>query len=140
MKWQSRKKQCEAIILYIQEKLFKLTNDDEISGLIIFLLHYHLVGFTWWYIAVGPVDFVFWLSVAFYAGLFITNEYFRGCILIKAERKLFGDKSWFGPWTCEENIDVSRVKILYKRWVITNIFLLIYRYTMLVRRPSFDVK
>ena len=139
MEWSHRKKQCESIVLFIQKNLYKLTNDDEISGFLIFLIHYYLVGYTWFYIAVGPIDWVFFASVLFYIVLFITNEYFRGCILIKTERKLFNDRTWLGPWMGFNNIDISKVKTFYKRWIVINIALVIYRCTNVIRGSFLDV-
>ena len=135
--WATRKEQCSDIILYIQKILYKITSDDETSGFLVFLLHYHVVGFTWWYLAFGPRDRFFWASVVFYVGLFISNLYFRGCICIKAERKLFEDDGWYGPWMAEEDVTVPRIRVLIRRWVAINIFLIVGRGTNLIRGPIF---
>jgi len=131
--WSTRKKQCSDIILYIQKILYKITNDNETSGFLVFLLHYHVVGFTWWYLAFGPIDWFFWAAVLFYIGLYISNLYFRGCICIKTERKLFDDNEWYGPWTAEEGVTVPKIRMLFRRWVVVNIFLIVGRGTSTIR-------
>ena len=140
MNWKTRKKSCNQIISIIQTYLYKITNDDETSGFIIFLLHYSIVGFTWMYIVFGPINFIFWGSALFYFLLFLSNQYFRGCICIKAEKKLFNDPNWYGPWTAEENVTVPRIKIHFKRWVILNSILIIGRGTNLIHDLIFWVK
>jgi hypothetical protein len=49
------------------------------------------------------------------------------------ERKLFKDRTWYGPWTAEGEVTASRTVKLFRRWVFVNILLIIGRGTNLIR-------
>lgn len=80
------------------EYLNKLTNDSNVSGNILLIIHWAIVSFSVLYILLGQINIYFYLSVLVWFIIMILHFYFHGCICIKIERKLWNMKEWKGPW------------------------------------------
>lgn len=89
----------KSIIKAIENILFPLTNNNKLSGFIVYLFHVGICGFAMFYIFLGKVDAIFYMCLLLWAIVFGMHIYFKGCILIKTERYLWDTKEWYGPWS-----------------------------------------
>jgi len=80
------------------EYLNKFTNDSNVSGNILLIIHWTIVSFSMLYILLGQINIYFYVSVLIWFVIMILHFYFHGCICIKIERNLWNMKEWKGPW------------------------------------------
>ena len=86
------------VIETIEIKLYSLTGDNALSGFIVYLFHTLICGIPLLYMVLGEVNYIFFACVFFWFFIFRLHFYFKGCILVKAERHLWNSKDWLGPW------------------------------------------
>ena len=95
-----RKEHTEKLSTFISSLLNKITFDDsKMSGFLLFLIHWIIIGVPTMYILFGEVNVMFFVSCIIYVIVFLLHLYFGGCILTRIERKLWDTKTWYGPWT-----------------------------------------
>ena len=87
------------IINISQKLLYKLNQNNEINGIIVFILHCLIIGFFALNAIFGKVDHIYLFGILILLGVVFFHLLFRGCIFIKIERKLLDTKDWYGPWT-----------------------------------------
>jgi len=88
------------LINYTRYQLYKLTKSHKISGTLIFIFHFLLGGSTLLFLIFGSKKSDFYIiSMLTWIIIFILHVYFKGCIFVKLERKLWDTKNWYGPWT-----------------------------------------
>jgi hypothetical protein len=118
---ETRKKHTELIVEKTSEYLNKITNNGNISGNIVLMLHWSIVSISMLYLVVGKINIYFYLSMAFWFIIMILHLYFHGCICIKIERNLWNKKDWKGPWGYLIKIlEMMNVEITNK--LLNNIF------------------
>lgn len=93
---ETRKKHTKILINYVQDKLFKLTGNDAISGYIVFLFNRIVTDLPLIYILIGEINWLFYLFFVAWIAIFNLHLYFNGCILIRLERSLWNTRDWFG--------------------------------------------
>ena len=78
------------------DNILSIYSHSEIhKGLFVCILHYCVYAFFILYLLFGPYDKMYYCIVVLIVVTYISNLYFRGCILLKAERNYFS-KSWKG--------------------------------------------
>ena len=87
------------IINISQKLLYKLNPNNEFNGIIVFILHCLIIGFFVLNTVLGKVDYIYLFGIFLLINVVFYHFLFRGCILIKLERKLLNTKRWYGPWT-----------------------------------------
>jgi len=118
---ETRKKHTDLIVEKTSEYLNKITNNGNISGNIVLMLHWSIVSISMLYLVVGKINIYFYLSMAFWFIIMILHLYFHGCICIKIERNLWNKKDWKGPWGYLIKIlEMMNVEITNK--LLNNIF------------------
>jgi len=113
------------IIKKIKLYLFKYTNNDNISGFIVFLIHWIITLFVFTYIFIGDIDIFFYLAVLIWIIIVFLHLYFNGCIFTKIERNYWKTNEWNGPWILLSKL-LSLNKINFKNFskTLQNIFYL----------------
>jgi hypothetical protein len=118
---ETRKKHTDLIVEKTSEYLNKITNNGNISGNIVLMLHWSIVSISMLYLVLGKINIYFYLSMAFWFIIMILHLYFHGCICIKIERNLWNKKDWKGPWGYLIKIlEMMNVEITNK--LLNNIF------------------
>ena len=50
------------------------------------------------YMALADIDAIYWGLILFLIGVVIINWLYRGCILMKCERRYFNNQEWYGGY------------------------------------------
>ena len=120
------------IINISQKLLYKLNQNNEINGIIVFILHCLLLGFFVLNAIFGKVDYIYLFSIFILFSVAFFHILFRGCILIKLERKLLNTKDWYGPWTfLFRYLDDNHIK--YNKSFIYNILGFIVAFIIILK-------
>ena len=93
---ETRKKHMELFTHYAQNRLFRFTGNDAVSGYIIFILHQVVVCLSLIYILVGEINWLFYLFFSAWIMAFNVHIYFNGCIFTRLERALWNTRDWSG--------------------------------------------
>jgi hypothetical protein len=93
-----RKKTQKKIQEWVKNKLFPYTQNNYISGYIVFLIHWIITLFVFSYIFIGNIDHLFYLASLIWFIIIGLHLYFNGCIFTKLERYLWNTNVWNGPW------------------------------------------
>lgn len=83
---------------WIDNLLSVFTTDDFTKGLIIAIPHYAIMTLILLYIAFANIDNTYWIFILFLIGILIINIMYRGCILMKCERRYFHNREWYGGY------------------------------------------
>lgn len=124
-------KQTTHTIDYI---LSKFSNDDMTKGYILIVFHNIFMGVLALYLLIGRVASVYYISVLLLLLIFISNVVFRGCVLLKMERKYINSKGWYGGYHILEYLgfplNTQMVVFYYYVWVL---FLFVVLFTRIIR-------
>ena len=124
------------IINLSQKLLFKLNQNNEINGIIVFILHCLIIGFFVLNSIFGKVDHIYILGILILLCVVFFHLLFRGCILIKLERRLLNSKDWYGPWTfLFRYLDDNKIK--YDKSFIYNITAFIIGFLIILKMIKF---
>lgn len=97
------------------------THDNFIKGLIIAIPHYVIMTLIIVYVIFARISTLYYWLVGFLFIVLIINIIYRGCILIKCERRYFETKQWFGGYELLRilNIPLSDQHVInyYYLWV-----------------------
>ena len=85
------------LMIYFENKLKSISDDDKFNGFIVFLFHYLLLFIVYYLLLFFPISFSYYAIVFVWLCIVFSNVYFRGCLLTKVERYLWKTKEWFGP-------------------------------------------
>ena len=83
----------------IELGLYPYTNDNKMSGFIVFIFHILVCGIPGLYLIIGDINCIYFLCIALWLFVFWLHFYFKGCILVKTERYLWDTREWYGPWS-----------------------------------------
>lgn len=118
----SNKISYKDVIKGIELGLYPYTNDNKISGFIVFIFHLLVCGIPGVYLMIGDINYIYFLCIGLWLFVFWLHFYFKGCILVKTERYLWDTRDWYGPWSMIifplQNVGVEITKSLTE-----NIFL-----------------
>ena len=78
--------------------LFKITQNNALSGFYLLLIHWITTLVSLVYIIIGDINIYFYISCLIWISVFINHFYFAGCICTIIECKLWNTKDWLGPW------------------------------------------
>ena len=112
------------MINYIDTFFSLFSNDNYTKFIISIFLHYTISSIIIVIILLGSINYIWWICYIFAITNCILNLIYRGCLLLKLERKYTNDKEWYGPY----NI-LLKMKVINKENIF--IFYLIYQLTIL---------
>lgn len=72
---------------------------DPVLGALTFFFHNYVVGIPVLMVLFGPVNRWYYASFAFIMMLLPLHLYYNGCVFIRLERALLGERNWKGMWT-----------------------------------------
>ena len=88
------------------DNMLSICSRNEIhKGLLVCIIHYWTYALFILYLLFGPCDKLYYFIVLLIIATYISNLYFRGCILLKIERNYF-NKSWKGVFHSLEVIKI----------------------------------
>ena len=87
-----------ATLKLIDDALSLFTEDDFTKGLLVAIPHYGVMTFIVVYMALADIDAIYWGLILFLIGVVIINARYRGCILMKCERRYFNNREWYGGY------------------------------------------
>jgi len=112
------------MINYIDTFFSLFSNDNYTKFIISIFLHYTISSIIIVIILLGSINYIWWICYIFAITNCILNLIYRGCLLLKLERKYINDKEWYGPY----NI-LLKMKVINKENIF--IFYLIYQLCIL---------
>ena len=112
------------MINYIDTFFSLFSNDNYTKFIISIFLHYTISSIIIVIILLGSINYIWWICYIFAITNCILNLIYRGCLLLKLERKYINDTEWYGPY----NI-LLKMKVINKENIF--IFYLIYQLTIL---------
>jgi hypothetical protein len=95
----NRKQVTTNILEQTEQMLYKFTNNNAISGFIIFLFHQIVCICLLYFTITRSLDLLFYITILCWIIIIFFHYYFNGCILIRLERYLWDTKTWYGQWT-----------------------------------------
>jgi hypothetical protein len=93
----SADKYMKNLMIYYENKLKYISDDNKFNGFIVFLFHYLLQFIVYYLLLFFPISFSYYAIVLFWLCIVFSNVYLRGCLLTKVERHLWKTKEWLGP-------------------------------------------
>jgi hypothetical protein len=93
-----RKKHTNFLVKNTQQSLYKITGNDKISGFVVVIIHWLIIGLPLIYILFGKVNIFYYILSSLVYVIYCLQIYFNGCILARIERHLFKTTEWWGPW------------------------------------------
>jgi hypothetical protein len=131
------KNNMKYIFLWTKDKLRQyISLNDQLNGFFLFLLHSLFQIFVYFALLTSPIySATFMCAIIFWVFILLSNIYFRGCLLLKLERYLWGTRSWYGPMYlfCEEEYITPNLAnnffICQQVIIITIIFLRVLFFT-----------
>ena len=109
--------------------------DNKTKGIILILLHNISILLIVIYIVVGPINYIYYTVIIFLIIIFIINILYKGCPLIKIERKYINNNKWYGAYHLLELIGIkpnkSNIFFLSYMWVFVLSFFIYNRYNYL---------
>ena len=88
----------------------------------VFLIVFHnlLMGLAIMYLLFGNINYFYFFVIGFMGLVLLLNILFRGCFLMKLERKYLNTKEWYGAYHMLEvfglDLNNSKVKKLFYIW------------------------
>ena len=95
---EQRKKNTNFIINHSQKFLYKITGDNKLSGFLVVIIHWYIIGIPLIYLLFGKVSTLYYILSYLVYVIYAFQIYFKGCILARIERNLFETTKWWGPW------------------------------------------
>ena len=94
--WKNRESIMNKLIEIFCSIMILIFRKKDIAGwMMSFFLHYLPYYYLFMNIFLYPIaSWMVWSCIITY----ISNIFFRGCLCFRIERKLFEDRSWFGPY------------------------------------------
>jgi hypothetical protein len=127
----------QAFYRKLQEKtdslfsFFFKTHATKTTALIV--THNLILGLAIMYLLFGDVGYLYYITLGFMVLVLASNLMFRGCPLMKLERKYLNTKEWYGAYHMLEffgiditNQDVKKYFILWGGMIVLIPFLRIY--------------
>jgi len=93
-----RKKHTKFIINHSKHALYNITGNHKLSGFILVIFHWLIIGIPFLYILFGKVNTLYYILSCLVYVVYGLQIYFNGCILARIEKHLFETTEWWGPW------------------------------------------
>ena len=114
--YQINKQQNKNLLLFVEEKLKIISNNNKLNGFFIFILHLLFQLVSIYILFFYPISNLFYFTLFIWIIILISNHIFRGCILTKLERYLWQNNDWFGPYYICCNLNTwssNKIKNMY---------------------------
>ena len=114
--YQINKQQNKKLLLFVEEKLKFISNNNKFNGFIIFLFHLLFQLISIYILFFYPISNLFYFTLTLWILILISNYILKGCILTKIERYLWKNNEWFGPYyiCCNlNNWSSNKIKNMY---------------------------
>lgn len=114
--YQINKEQNKKLLLFVEEKLKFISNNNKFNGFIIFLFHLLFQLISIYILFFYPISNLFYFTLTLWILILISNYILKGCILTKIERYLWKNNEWFGPYyiCCNlNNWSSNKIKNMY---------------------------
>jgi len=114
--YQINKQQNKKLLLFVEEKLKIISNNNKLNGFFIFILHLLFQLVSIYILFFYPISNLFYFTLFLWIIILISNHIFRGCILTKLERYLWQNNDWFGPYYICCNLNTwssNKIKNMY---------------------------
>ena len=123
------------IIESLFDNTFNLFNlKKSTKGLTLIIIHYLTILSILFYLIFGKVNMLFYFITVFLVFVFIINIIYKGCPLIRLERKYINNKEWYGIYHSYELINIKPNKNNMKLFSYSSFILftsiIIYRLSM----------
>ena len=119
------------MINYIDTFFSLFSNDNYTKFIISIFLHYTISSIIIVIILLGSINYIWWICYIFAITNCILNLIYRGCLLLKLERKYINDKEWYGPYNIllkMRVIDKENIFIFYLIYQLTILFIGLIKY------------
>jgi hypothetical protein len=119
------------MINYIDTFFSLFSNDNYTKFIISIFLHYTISSIIIVIILLGSINYIWWICYIFAITNCILNLIYRGCLLLKLERKYTNDKEWYGPYNIllkMRVIDKENIFIFYLIYQLTILFIGLIKY------------
>jgi hypothetical protein len=114
--YQINKQQNKTLLLFVEQKLKFISNNNKLNGFIVFILHLLFQLVSIYILFFYPISTLFYFTLFLWIIILISNHIFRGCILTKIERYLWQNNDWFGPYYIFCNLNTwssNKIKNMY---------------------------
>ena len=114
--YQINKQQNKILLLFVEQKLKFISNNNKLNGFIVFILHLLFQLVSIYILFFYPISTLFYFTLFIWIIILISNHIFRGCILTKIERYLWKNYDWFGPYYIFCNLNTwssNKIKNMY---------------------------
>jgi hypothetical protein len=128
--YQLDKIQNKQLLLFVEQQLKFISNNNKFNGFIIFLIHLLFQFFSIFILFFSPITPIFYITVCTWIIILISNYIFKGCFLTKIERFLWNNNNWFGPYYifCNLNMySINKIKNIYICQIIFLVTILFIR-------------
>jgi len=114
--YQINKQQNKTLLLFVEQKLKFISNNNKLNGFFVFILHLLFQLVSIYILFFYPISNLFYFTLFIWIIILISNHIFRGCILTKIERYLWQNNDWFGPYYIFCNLNTwssNKIKNMY---------------------------
>jgi hypothetical protein len=114
--YQINKQQNKTLLLFVEQKLKFISNNNKLNGFFVFILHLLFQLVSIYILFFYPISNLFYFTLFLWIIILISNHIFRGCILTKIERYLWQNYDWFGPYYIFCNLNTwssNKIKNMY---------------------------
>ena len=114
--YQINKEQNKNLLLFVEQKLKFISNNNKLNGFILFIFHLLFQLVSIYILFFHPISNLFYFTLFIWIIILISNYIFRGCILTKLERYLWQNNEWFGPYYICCNLNYwssNKIKNMY---------------------------
>jgi len=128
--YQINKEQNKNLLLFVEQKLKFISNNNKLNGFILFIFHLLFQLVSIYILFFHPISNLFYFTLFIWIIILISNYIFRGCILTKLERYLWQNNEWFGPYYICCNLNYwssNKIKNMYICQIILLITILFLR-------------
>ena len=114
--YQINKEQNKKLLLFVEEKLKFISNNNKFNGFVLFIFHLLFQLISIYILFFYPISPIFYFTLFLWILILISNYIFKGCILTKLERYLWQNYEWFGPYYICCNLNTwssNKIKNMY---------------------------
>ena len=114
--YQINKEQNKKLLLFVEEKLKFISNNNKFNGFILFIFHFLFELISIYILFFNTISPIFYFTLTIWIFILISNYVCKGCLLTKIERYLWNNNKWFGPYyiCCDLNKwSSNKIKNMY---------------------------
>lgn len=96
---ETRKKNTNIVVNYLSSLLNVIPLNDYKKGILLIIVHLIILYIIISNVIIHKTNEVYYIFIIAWLSIIYFNYYFHGCFMVKIERKLLNNKSWYGPIT-----------------------------------------